>query len=483
MTAVGLLATVAGSGTGETETGGRSSAVSGSLFGDALIAAGRVLDGATDQDATTLTPDGQDAPTAEETAASDDASGAEAPIATMMHLTAQFAPAVAAAAPGSTSTPAQRTPDATTPDGTTPDGTTLVQTAPEASEAAGSARTALTAPAATSGEARPAELPTGPAAAAVETGATVTSPPVAVSAAERTPAPEISSASASASARGADGAPPVAGARVRPETLSSDAPRDAPVTGQQDPAEGVADPATSSAAAAAPRSESPRNAAPSTPIPTTVGVSAASVMGGHAEPLPASDSVDPLPGPQPGSPSMTLAPVASPAAATAMPVSSPEAAASTNRAVAAQVAPVVVSIAQRPMGTHQLTMTVNPDSLGPVTVRAHISAAGEVQVELSGATDAGRDALRTMLVDLRRDLAAVMPHATLNVSHGASADTAGDRGQQGAGDASPEQGSGDRDAQRGRSDQRRGAEQSPDLSRIIPTTSSAASGAGLDIFA
>ncbi len=166
-----------------------------------------------------------------------------------------------------------------------------------------------------------------------------------------------------------------------------------------------------------------------------------------------------------------------------MPVSSPEAAASTNRAVAAQVAPVVVSIAQRPMGTHQLTMTVNPDSLGPVTVRAHISAAGEVQVELSGATDAGRDALRTMLVDLRRDLAAVMPHATLNVSHGASADTAGDRGQQGAGDASPEQGSGDRDAQRGRSDQRRGAEQSPDLSRIIPTTSSAASGAGLDIFA
>lgn len=474
MTAVGLLATVAGSGTGETETGGRSSAVSGSLFGDALIAAERVLDGATDQDAATLAPDGQDAPTAEETAASDDASGAEAPIATMMHLTAQFAPAVAAAAPGSTSTPAQRTPDATTLDGSTP-----VQTSPEASEAAGSARSALPAPAAASGEARPAELPTGPAAAAVETGATVTSPPLGVSAPERTPAPEISSASAS----GADGAPPVAGARVRPETLSSDAPRDAPVTGQQDPAEGDADPATSSAAAAAPRSESPRSAVSSTPIPTTVGVSAASVMGGQAEPLPSSDSVDPLPGPQPGSPATTLAPVASPAAATAMPVSSPEAAASTNRAVAAQVAPVVVSIAQRPMGTHQLTMTVNPDSLGPVTVRAHISAAGEVQVELSGATDAGRDALRTMLVDLRRDLAAVMPHATLNVSHGASADTAGDRGQQGAGDASPEQGSGDRDAQRGRSDQRRGAEQSPDLSRIIPTTSSAASGAGLDIFA
>ena len=128
MTAVGLLATVAGSGTGETETGGRSSAVSGSLFGDALIAAGRVLDGATDQDAATLTPDGQDAPTAEESAASDDASGAEAPIATMMHLTAQFAPAVAAAAPASTSAPAQRVPDATTLD-----GSTLVQTSPEAS--------------------------------------------------------------------------------------------------------------------------------------------------------------------------------------------------------------------------------------------------------------------------------------------------------------------------------------------------------------
>ena len=198
----------------------------------------------------------------------------------------------------------------------------------------------------------------------------------------------------------------------------------------------------------------------------------------------ASDAGDPRQGAQPVSATASLAPVA-PSVATVTPAPSLDATTTANRAVVAQVAPVVVSIAQRPMGTHQLTMTVNPDSLGPVTVRAHITASGDVQVELSGATDAGRDALRTMLVELRRDLAAVMPHATLSVNHGTSADASasGDRGHQAAGDAQTGQGAGDRDANRGRPDHRRGVEQAPDLPHTIQTTPSAASGAGLDIFA
>jgi hypothetical protein len=145
---------------------------------------------------------------------------------------------------------------------------------------------------------------------------------------------------------------------------------------------------------------------------------------------------------------------------------------------------VVINIAQRPAGTHHLTMTVNPDSLGPVTLRAHISATGEVQVELSGATDAGRDALRAIVVDLRRDLAAVMPHATLSIGQGAGADANGDRGGQSpAGGTAAEQGDGERDAGRGRTAPRPDADRSPELPRIIQTMPHAGSGTGLDIFA
>ncbi|WP_314425289.1 hypothetical protein [uncultured Microbacterium sp.] len=154
------------------------------------------------------------------------------------------------------------------------------------------------------------------------------------------------------------------------------------------------------------------------------------------------------------------------------------------RAVAAQMTPAVLSIAQRPAGTHQLVMTVNPESLGPVTVRAQIGQAGEVQVELIGGTDAGRDALRSIVADLRRDLAAVSPHATLSVSTGVSADPGPGRGghpgseaaageQGGRGDAAPEQ--------RGH---RPGADRGDELAHIIRiTTSTRAAGEGLDTFA
>ncbi|MEN1976972.1 flagellar hook-length control protein FliK, partial [Cellulomonas olei] len=55
-------------------------------------------------------------------------------------------------------------------------------------------------------------------------------------------------------------------------------------------------------------------------------------------------------------------------------------------------------------GSHVLTLRVDPEHFGPVTVVAHISPES-VRVELVGATDSARDALRQSLPDLRRDLA------------------------------------------------------------------------------
>ncbi|MBO9625777.1 MAG: hypothetical protein J7484_05315, partial [Microbacterium sp.] len=175
------------------------------------------------------------------------------------------------------------------------------------------------------------------------------------------------------------------------------------------------------------------------------------------------------------------------APAASAPVSAPTAAdpaASAQRPVAAQVSPVVVSIVQRPVGTHQLTLTVNPESLGPVTVRAHIGRGGDVQVELLGVTDAGRDALRAIVADLRRDLAAVIPHATLTVGHGAGADVGADRGQGSAGQAQGDRG-GDaaKDPGHDRQDPRTAPARALDLVPGIHPSTRAGSGEGLDTFA
>ncbi|MCM3780511.1 hypothetical protein [Microbacterium hydrocarbonoxydans] len=176
-------------------------------------------------------------------------------------------------------------------------------------------------------------------------------------------------------------------------------------------------------------------------------------------------------------PSMPVSPVGPAATEAAAPVTP------IPRTVAAQVSPVVVSIAQRPSGTHQLTMTVNPDTLGPVTVRAHIGQAGDVRVELMGATDAGRDALRAIVTDLRRDLAAAMPHASLSIAQGSGSDPGADRGASsfGSGGAGGEAPS--------RRDAASDASPPPQPRQPAPATPSSASNdrdraaAGLDILA
>lgn len=169
--------------------------------------------------------------------------------------------------------------------------------------------------------------------------------------------------------------------------------------------------------------------------------------------------------------------IAAQIAPTATPVSKPAMPTVTPRAVAAQISPVVVNIVQRPAGTHQLTLTVTPETLGPVTVRAHIGQGGDIRVELVGATDAGRDALRAIVADLRRDLTAAMPTATLSLGSGGGAEAgSSDRGMpHSGGDGLPHRPSQGRPAPLGAVDGE------GDSLRHAPVPTRPASGAGLDI--
>ncbi|WP_420364545.1 flagellar hook-length control protein FliK [Curtobacterium sp. L3-7] len=83
--------------------------------------------------------------------------------------------------------------------------------------------------------------------------------------------------------------------------------------------------------------------------------------------------------------------------------------------LAQQLARPVFTLAQAGHGDHVVTVQVVPDTLGPVTVRAHVTAQG-MHVELFAASDAGRDAVRQVLPDLRRDAAATGVATTLDLS-------------------------------------------------------------------
>jgi hypothetical protein len=71
--------------------------------------------------------------------------------------------------------------------------------------------------------------------------------------------------------------------------------------------------------------------------------------------------------------------------------------------LASQLAKPIFSLVGAAAGEHVMTITVSPDNLGPVTVRAHVGADG-IRVEMFSPSDAAREALRLILPDLRRDL-------------------------------------------------------------------------------
>ncbi len=74
-----------------------------------------------------------------------------------------------------------------------------------------------------------------------------------------------------------------------------------------------------------------------------------------------------------------------------------------------------------------MTISVTPDNLGPVTVRAHISGEN-MRIELFSPSDNGREALRQLLPDLRRDLSATGANANLDLSSQGRPDAQPDAG-------------------------------------------------------
>jgi flagellar hook-length control protein FliK len=62
-----------------------------------------------------------------------------------------------------------------------------------------------------------------------------------------------------------------------------------------------------------------------------------------------------------------------------------------------------------------MTVQLNPDNLGPVTLKAHISA-GSISIEMFVASAEGRDVLRQALPELKRDLAGAGISANLDLS-------------------------------------------------------------------
>ncbi|MCX6497565.1 MAG: flagellar hook-length control protein FliK, partial [Arthrobacter sp.] len=80
-----------------------------------------------------------------------------------------------------------------------------------------------------------------------------------------------------------------------------------------------------------------------------------------------------------------------------------------------QLAKPLFTLAGAPHGEHIMTLKVTPEDLGPLTVRAHIDGTG-VRIELFAPGDTGREALRGILPELRKELAGSGFGASLDVS-------------------------------------------------------------------
>jgi flagellar hook-length control protein FliK len=103
-----------------------------------------------------------------------------------------------------------------------------------------------------------------------------------------------------------------------------------------------------------------------------------------------------------------------------------------------QLSGQLTSLRQLPHGEHVLTLTVNPETFGPVRVIAHITHDG-VSLQLFGASDQARAALKDALPDLRRDLAGTGLQSSLELGSGSGS---GSGGREAMGDPSSFAGNG-----------------------------------------
>lgn len=125
----------------------------------------------------------------------------------------------------------------------------------------------------------------------------------------------------------------------------------------------------------------------------------------------------------PGAPAVPMAPgagapVAAPAASAESAAPAPAVRAWTVQQLSTPVVQAAGRAVSLPDGTHLATVKISPEALGPVTLEA-TSRDGSIRLEITAATEAGRDNLRVVLNELRRELAAAQPGATLELSSGA----------------------------------------------------------------
>ena len=210
-------------------------------------------------------------------------------------------------------------------------------------------------------------------------------------------------------------AAPVTAAPVATAAAAPVAPAPTTAAPLPDAAPASATPVTQ-AVTAAPAASAAATPAP-TPAPLTVTVS-----GVEVELVVTSVAEKPAAVKQPAqdvSGAAAAAVVAAPGsggAASAAPVAAASTPAPANAPTfSAQVAKPLFTLAAGPAGDHVVTVNVTPDNLGPVTVRAHVGPEG-MRVELFAPNDAGREAIRSILPDLRRDLAGQGVAANLDLS-------------------------------------------------------------------
>lgn len=80
-----------------------------------------------------------------------------------------------------------------------------------------------------------------------------------------------------------------------------------------------------------------------------------------------------------------------------------------------QLAQPMIRLASAENGDHTMVVRIAPDDLGPVTIQAHVSDAG-VKIELFAPNEAGREAIKQILPELRRDLTSTASTGSVNVS-------------------------------------------------------------------
>jgi flagellar hook-length control protein FliK len=158
------------------------------------------------------------------------------------------------------------------------------------------------------------------------------------------------------------------------------------------------------------------------PLPARVVADAASTDAPVA--LAAAEAAGPAsaaaPAPQAAAPAVATTASAAPATDAA-----PRPAAATPT-LTAQVSPPVVRLVASGTGEHTIRLTVTPESLGPILVRARVSADGSARIDLVAPDGVARDALQQLGTDLRRDLAgAGFSSATLTILTAADGARAG----------------------------------------------------------